>query len=268
MWLGPAERLPAQDALFPFGSSAQSPGNEDRPAVAPPRLFPFSLVAPPPSVTPSGAVNTRESSGDVSWLAALQDGKGQRKAKGQADGGLGTFTAQTVVRDSAGATWEDPLFKREWKTDETWRFPMLGPFYLFGQFGANGDEAAAREVKVVGQTGLACKIPVGAGELVLRSGPSVSHTDPRGLKDRSEMLVDVQARWPLLARIGLEYQGSACPALSPLDKDWVDQDVRLAFPLGAMGKLKVGAKHHWENVNEPRPGADHTQLYMGLELTR
>jgi hypothetical protein len=244
----------------------QSSGTEDGPGAAPPRLFPFADVVPSPAPSASGAVSLRQSAGDVSWLTDLQDGRGQRKAKGQADGGLGTLTAQTVVHD--GSAWDDPSFKREWKTDETWRLTVLGPFFLFGKLGANGDEAAAREVKVVGQTGLACKIPVGPGEVVLRSGPSVSHTDPRGLKDRSEMLVEVQARWPLLARVGLEYQSTASPALTPLDKDWVDQDLSLAFPLGTMGKFKVGAKHHWENVNDPRALSEGRQLYLGLELTR
>jgi hypothetical protein len=267
-WHGWTAPLPAQDVLFPYSPSLQPPDAGDHPPWMPPPFFPFAGVEPSPGPPSWTAVRAQPSSGDRSWLADWQDSRSQRKAKGQAVVGPAILTAQTVVRDSPGTTWDDPLFKREWKTDESWRLPVLGPFFVFGQLGANGDENASREVKVVGRTGLACKIPVGAGEVVLRSGPSLSHTDPRGLKDRSEMLVEVQARWPLLAHVGLEYQGSAAPALSPLDKDWVNQDVSLAFLLGTMGKFKVGAKQHWENLNDPRAWTEGRQLYLGLELTR
>jgi hypothetical protein len=270
-WLGPAASLSAQDSLFPYATPMQGSADEDRPPLEPPRLFPFAVGSPNPAPSgPSGLLGPAASA-DPSWLEGLPDGRGERKAKGQAGGDWGTLSAQTVVRDSAAPTWDDPLFKREWKTDQTWKRSVLGPFYLFGQLGANGDEVAAREVKVAGKTGLACKLPlVAGGEVTLRGGPSVSYADPvktDRLKDRSEMLVEVQARWPLLARIGLEYQGTACPALSPLDRDWFDQDLRLAFPLGTAGKFKLGAKRHWENVPDPRPLADSVQLYLGLELT-
>jgi hypothetical protein len=269
-WLGPVRLLSAQDTFFPYSTPAQA--GEDRPPPAPPRLFPFAAGTPAPSPNlPSGLLRSPAASSDLSGLDAPHDGRGELKAKGQAGGEWGTLSAQTVVHDSAAPTWDDPLFKREWKTDQTWKRSVLGPFYLYGQLGANGDEVASREVKVAGKTGLACKLPfLSGGEVVLRGGPSVSYSDPvksDRFKDRSEMLVEVQARWPLLSGIGLEYQGTACPALSPLDKDWIDQDLRLAFPLGTAGKFKLGAKRHWENVPDPRSLADSVQLYLGLELT-
>ena len=108
-------------------------------------------------------------------------------------------------------------------------------------------------------------------ELTLRGGPSVTYADPlrpERTKERSEWLLEVQARWPILAGIGLEYQGTAAPALTPLDKSWVNHDVRLAFPVGNTGKLRLGAKQRWEGVGEQRSAPEGPQLYLGLELVR
>src|SRR5579885_3341968 len=139
-WLGWTAPLPAQDVLFPYSPSLQPPQEGDRPPWMPPPFFPFAGVEPSPGSPSWTAVRAQPSSGDRSWLADWQDSRSQRKAKGQAVVGPAILTAQTVVRDSPGTTWDDPLFKREWKTDESWRLPVLGPFFVFGQLGANGDE--------------------------------------------------------------------------------------------------------------------------------
>jgi hypothetical protein len=127
-------------------------------------------------------------------------------------------------------------------------------------------------MKVAGRTGLACKLPlIGASELLIRSGPGVTCTDPLRpdrVREHADFLVEVQARWPLLFGIGLEYQGTAAPALNALDKDWIKQDVRLALPVGTAGKVQVGARHRWENSVEPRPWSDGAELYLGFELKR
>ena len=119
------------------------------------------------------------------------------------------------------------------------------------------------------RTGLACKLPVPALDVQLRGGPSLSCTDPQRAERtqaHSEMLVEVVARCPLWNGVGLEYQGSAVPALAPTDHDHVDHDMRLALPLGRFGQLRLGAKHHWENTGTARPGADGTQFYLSFGI--
>jgi hypothetical protein len=169
----------------------------------------------------------------------------------------------------AVAAWEDPTWKRTWQSEQAWRCPLAGPFSAFGQVGASSDEAAQREMKVAGRTGLSCQIkaPFGA-ELLVRGGPSVNCTDPlrpERMQAQQEVLVEVKGRLPLVWGIGLEYQGSAVPALTPLERDRVQHDVRLAFPLGESGKLNLGARRRWENAPEARPVVDGMQLYLGVE---
>src|SRR5262249_29974816 len=97
----------------------------------------------------------------------------------------------------------------------------------------------------------------------------VTYTDPlrpERAQEHSELLVEVQGRLPLLFGAGLEYQGSAVPALTPLAHDQITQDLRLALPVGSTGKLRLGARRRWENFAEPRATPDSMQLYMGLEL--
>ena len=77
----------------------------------------------------------------------------------------------------------------------------------------------------------------------------------------------MQARWPLLGKIGLEYQATAAPALTPLDHDWMNSDLGLAIPVCAGGTVRFGARHKWENVPDPKPSSDSMQLYFGLELS-
>jgi hypothetical protein len=172
----------------------------------------------------------------------------------------------------APSAWEEPAWKRTWQTNESYRLALAGPVFVFGQVGANSGEAAQQDMQVTGQTGLACKLPLGpVADFQVRGGPRVAYTDPLRpdrTSARSDWLLEVQARLPLVARVGLEYQGSAAPALTPVDHDWVNQDVHLAFPVGAAGKFQLGAKHKWQNTGDARTGADSTQLYMGLELSR
>jgi hypothetical protein len=209
------------------------------------------------------------------WMTGTQEDRLPRKASSSAAGLWGTLTTNVAVNESEVAPpWEEPLWKRTWKTDQSWRCTLVGPVYAFGQMGANSEEASQSDMKVSGRTGLACKLPVGSiAEFQVRTGPGVSYTDPLHpdrTHEKSDWQVEVQVRCPLLLGIGLEYQGVALPALTPQAQDQITHDVRLAFPVGGAGKLQVGARHSWTNTttNEPRPWTDNMQLYLGLELAR
>jgi hypothetical protein len=205
----------------------------------------------------------------------LTGGPGDRtplKASTSNAGGWGALTGTIVLDDDRPSrSWEDPLWKRSWKADQSWKCPVFGSVTAFGQVGGNGEEAGQSDLKFSGRTGLEWKVPVWLAELQLRSGPGVSYTDPLRpdrMRERSDWLVDVQARCPLLFGIGLEYQGTALPALTPLAQDEISQDLRLAFPLGPGGKFKLGARQTWAGTTEARQWTDTTQLYLGFELAR
>jgi hypothetical protein len=246
------------------------------------RTMPFAGAGAPRSIPVSSSLYTLDprslSGGEGSPSASGADSwerndKRPRKLSQKSEGFLGSLSSQVEVSDVAQPrSWDDPLWKRAWQTDNSWQYGVAGPLSVFGQVGANSDEAQQANMKVSGRTGLACKLPVGSlAECTIRSGPGVSYTDPLHplrTQGRSDWLLEFQARWPLLFGIGLEYQGSALPSLTPLQQDMVNQDIRLAMPVGSGGKLKIGAKRQWTGVFDQRTvGTDNTQLYLGFELT-
>jgi hypothetical protein len=192
------------------------------------------------------------------------------KFASQAEGFWGTVSGKQVLPDCGPvASWDDPTRKRTWQSEQDWRCPLAGPLAVFGKVGATSEEAAQRDLTLSGRTGLACQLgaPLGA-ELTLRGGPSLSCADPlrpEKAQPHREVFVEVQGRLPLFWGVGLEFQGNAVPALAPMDRDRVEQDVRLAFPFGETGKIKLGAKRRWESVPEAKPLPTATELYLGLE---
>jgi hypothetical protein len=250
------EAVPRSPWLYP------EPGGEARQVVP---LAPASYFSP--SASGIG------SDDPMANLWERSDNK-PRKVSQKSEGLLGSLSAQVEVTDAPGTrVWDDPSWKRAWQTNESWQLGVAGPVSVFGQLGANSDEAGQADMKVTGRAGLTCKLPVGSlAEFTFRGGPGVSYTDPLHplrTQGRSDWLLEVQARWPLLFGIGLEYQGTALPSLSPLQQDTINQDVRLAFPVGSAGKLKVGAKQQWTGMLDQRGvWTDNTQLYLGLELSR
>jgi hypothetical protein len=197
------------------------------------------------------------------------DDSGRRKLRNQTDGLLGSFTAQVVLGD-VGLGWDQPVVDDAWQTEEAWKLDVVGPFSVFGQVGAGCVLTHVEDLKLSGRTGLAWKLPaLLGGEVLLRGGPGVTYVDALRQtvgQGRPEVLVEVQGHWPLFGALGLEFQGSAAPALLPTDHDRLDQDVRLALPLGKVGRLRVGAKHSWENLTIPRPGSDTMQLYLNFSV--
>jgi hypothetical protein len=204
--------------------------------------------------------------GQEDWISQallLPPGRSLRK---QTEGPLGSVTAEVAWRDPH----EAPALDSPWKTDQAWRLPVVGPLFVFGQFGAAPDPVTTDELTLKGKTGVGCKLPVPFGiEVQVRGGPSVTHSDPLcqgGGAERSELFVELQARCPLPCQLGLEYLGSAVPALTPLERDRISQDLGLALPVGDAGRLRLGAKHQWESTPTPKPWRDGMQLYVGFEL--
>src|SRR5262245_22452514 len=190
-------------------------------ATAPPAL------AAPPEDQPALGFSATE-------LAALANGGAPLKFDRQAEGFWGQLSGKQVLPEPGPvAAWEDPTRKRTCQAEQDWRCPLAGPLSVFGRVGITSEEAGRQE-KFTGRTGVACRVdaPLGA-ELTLRGGPSVSCADPlrpERTQAHTDLLVEVQGRLPLFWGVGVEYQGTAVPALTPLERDRLEQDVRLAVP--------------------------------------
>lgn len=185
---------------------------------------------------------------------------------------LGTGKLSWDLQPAGTASWLPTQMP-----DQTLRIPLAGPVFLFGQ--AEKDNLApAQNSRFVGQTGVTWKLPVQAGvELLLSCGPEVTYVDtPRTdrvqerlpLPVQTRLLrVDVQCRWHVLARVGLECQGSVCPALNPGELDEFYQDLHLAFTLNPGGQFNIGARRYWEKAADAKPGPESGELYGDIRLS-
>ncbi|HXG10322.1 MAG TPA: hypothetical protein VNK04_11205 [Gemmataceae bacterium] len=158
-----------------------------------------------------------------------------------------------------------------WQIEEALPLPVPGRLFLFTQVGAGGGAEPAREVKLTGRTGLGWKLPLRPGtEVQLRSGPALSCSDPlrpESALGGSQLLVEMQCRWRLLEWAGLEYQGTAVPALHAAEQGRLDQDLGIVFPLGKAGQFRVGTKHTWAGTAEAQPWwRENLQLQVGSTL--
>ena len=195
-------------------------------------------------------------------------GRDPLRVGGQTEGFLGSLTGQQTIRD--GNPGDDPLVRRGWQADEAWKLSLAGPFYAYGQFSAGAEDALHQDARVNGRTGLAWQVPISTLELLVRGGPTVAYTDPlrpERMKEKSELLLEVQGRCPLLFGVHLEYQGSATPAVSPLERDWISHELHLALPVGigrhvqirhppALGKHRRTTEHHRRGGIVSRPGIE------------
>jgi hypothetical protein len=224
-------------------------------------------------------VETREA-----WLGALFGRKAREevpaglpsffdgRATGQLEGPWGILKAQSQVESAppdAGVRDAE-----RWQTEESMQVPVAGPLYLFGQFRAGHNTWTAQETSLTGRTGVGCKFrPIPGGELVV-SGASVKSYAEDPLRpellprEKSQMVLELQANYAVFGPVKVEYQGAATPALDPLERNRLNQDVRFAIPLGKGGHIRLGARHNWEAQPTPRPWTDGMQLYLGVGLKR
>jgi hypothetical protein len=180
-----------------------------------------------------------------------------------------SLNSQIDLRDPR-CVMNDPGASGKWKMDQNLKLPVAGPVFLFGQLGAGDDFAAAQEMKLASRSGVGCKLPLVAGtELQFRSGPELTCSDPLQplhFQEKSQLFLEMQCKCALLGLAGLDYVGSATPALTLAERDRLSQELRLTFPLGKIGQFQVGAKHSWENVPDSQPWTNHVQLQIGSDL--
>jgi hypothetical protein len=197
------------------------------------------------------------------------DGKTSAQLQGPWGSLKGKLEVESAARDLNGRSAEN------WQAEQALQVPVAGPLYVFGKVNYGYNTWTAQQMTLSGRSGVGCKLrPVQGGEIVLTGGSLLNHqADPlqpnRLAQEKSQLVLELQARYSLLGALKLEYQGAAMPALDPLDHNRVQQDVHFALPLGQGGDLQLGAKHQWEGVTgPPRPWTDGMQLYLGVGLKR
>jgi hypothetical protein len=256
--------------LLPRAAAQDAGGPAD--LFVPPRPTPILPGFPP--LEPAAPGTTTPGDGNTfvpfnSWASLRPGDRERRKVADQAEvEGLGQLSSEVVFR-APEHTFDTPFERGEWSRQDTLKLPVAGPLALFGQTALTGDYAADQNMTVVGRTGAILKLPTGIGSaLELRGGPAIKYNDALRSDRTASLLMEVQAKWPIIAGIGLEYNGAALPAMTPLDRPKFDQDLGLAIPVSG-GKLKLGAKHHWEQQFQgTTPGATNMELYVGVEIGR
>jgi hypothetical protein len=194
------------------------------------------------------------------------------KVNTQLDGPWGSLKAKLEVDAAQSAEVRDA---ERWQAEQALQVPVAGPLYVFGQVNAGYNTWTAQQRTLGGRTGIGCKVrPIAGSEIVLSGSSQANYSeDPLQPKllpvAKSQLVLELQANYSLLGALKLEYQGSAMPALDPLDHSRVQHDFRFAVPLGRAGDLRLGAKHQWEDQpGVTRPWIDGMQLYLGLGLKR
>ena len=243
----------------------------DRPLRGDDLAPPQPLALPPVLFDPADPPARRGPGGEVlPDLPGLAPARPPQQVATRSEGDWGAWNGKVSLQDGRGL--EDPSVANAWQAEQAWRLPVAGPVVVFGSVGANSGEAGQKDMKVTGRTGLGCKLALAPGaEVEVRGGPGVSYTDPLrplSTREQANWQVEVQARCPLVLGLGLEYQGTAIPGLSPQERDQINHDLHLAIPVGSQGKVQVGARHHWEGTPNAGPGAEGMELYLGLQLKR
>jgi hypothetical protein len=187
------------------------------------------------------------------------------------EGFLGLLSSRLKVDDTRNVP-EYLGQTNTFQTEEALQMKVKGPLAVFGQVGANSSSMDGQALKLKGKTGLVWKwdgLPL--GEVQVRGGQAVSCDDPHRperMKEQSEVFLELQYNCPLPGKLRLEYEGTANPALNLTERDRLKQDLHLAVPVGANGKLNLGARHSWESTPAARPWTDGMEVYIGLDLKR
>lgn len=227
------------------------------------------------SLSPAAALATSAENSPTFQVSPVPAGRQSHQTKLAGPWGLALTGSMSVPQPDV--SWDQPLQDTSWNTEESWKWPLNSQLTVYGQVGANGDAWVDQQRQVVGKTGVAWKLPTFlSGDCQLRGGPTLTCTDSllqTGFDNKSEWWVELQCQWPVPLPVPwpvkLEYQGSAMPTLNAPVPERVAQDVRMAFPLGDSGQLKLGAKHNWEySPDQVKSWLEQMQLYVGLTLKR
>lgn len=200
-----------------------------------------------------------------------------RSVQTKSDLDVGALSSKVKLLEPDAAPL-DPATRRSWETDESLKVPLTGPLFAFGDLGASSPSVQNQELKWLTKTGLGCKLnPWLVPEVQVRGGPAMRYDNTQKLDrgqspEHSELFLEVVTKLPplpVLGALNVEYSGVTVPALSPAEREKMNQDLKVALPFsGGSGQFHVGAKLKWEDSTTATPWTDRMQLYMGLKLQR
>ena len=215
-----------------------------------------------------------DSSTGIAGSPLRRDGQ-QQVAVTKIDLTAANLSSKVALRDLDDPL--DPGKRRTWETDETVNMPLAGPLFAYGQFGASTPWVDQQTPpKWQGKYGVGVKIKPGiVDEVQVRGGPSVKSDDtgrwvrgPSG--ERSEMFLEAVTKvgLPVVGPLNLEYTSTAVPPATAGDRNFFNQDFKVARPLAGGGQVHLGAKLRGDDVSATASWVDRMQVYMGFELKR
>jgi hypothetical protein len=88
--------------------------------------------------------------------------------------------------------------------------------------------------------------------------------------ERSEMFLEAVTKvgLPVVGPLNLEYTSTAVPPATEGDRNFFNQDFKVARPLAGGGQVHLGAKLRGDDVSATASWVDRMQVYMGFELKR
>jgi hypothetical protein len=191
------------------------------------------------------------------------------------------FKRSTIIETPQQTDIRSPYAGRNWNAEEKLQIPipistpLAEQMFVLGQFNGSGDSLNNQQTTITGKTMVGMKwMMMGQSELQLRYGTIFNADGTTGQTrfiEKTQPAVELLARMPLLGPWSIEYTGSALAGLTPLDRDQLRQELRLAVPLGrGDDEFEFGARYRWEVVPAAMatPWTDRAQLFMGIKFRR
>jgi hypothetical protein len=193
------------------------------------------------------------------------------KLNRDSDFDIGHVKSQLEIPDSR-ALRENPYLSRDWKSEHSLRVPLpvSESIFVYGDYQSGGDTFVNQQVKIKGRTGVGVKFtPFSGSELQFRTGQLINYADLYAVRpqEKSQLSLELQAKLDLFGPFQLQYSGEALPAFSPAERHALQQDLKIALPLGTNREIHIGAKYRWEELSTT-PWMDRAQLYLGIKFQR
>src|SRR5262245_51710744 len=204
-------------------------------------------------------------------LSDLRRDGDNRKKKHRLVADWAAISGELSLRDP-DLVRDDPLRRGQaWATDESVRVPLSDTVFVFGSLDAGNDSVEQRQLRYLTKTGVGVKLrPWLLDEVQLRGGPAKRFAES-DRTDRNELFVEVTTKLPLplLGPINVEYSGFAVPAVTHVEGDRLNQNLKFILPMSAgKSEFQFGARWWSTDVPSPTPLVDRTSLFLGLQLRR
>jgi hypothetical protein len=204
------------------------------------------------------------------WAAPILQPEGlQRVATSNLASDWADLSGKVKLRERDA--YLDPAARNAWETDETVKVPVAKSVFFFNQMTGSTPAVEQQQYKWLNKAGVGLKLkPWLFQEVQVRTGPAVRYDDTSTLSkgqspEHPELFLEAVTKLPMpvVGPLNVEYTSYAVPAATPADHNQINQDFKLALPIGG-GQFHVGAKYKWEAANAT-PWMDRMQLYLGVQ---